>query len=310
MYCVSGLNVESDIPFPELGSADGRGPDCSFRLVRAHRSLRTPGRWLYHWRLPNGERWLSCAKRDAQYLLRFEELADFLISRGGKRIACYALPDTPDATVRHLFLDQVIPLVLNARGIEALHASAVRTPYGAWAFIGEAGWGKSTLAASFAGSGFTPLSDDCLALAETEGDIVGVPSYPGLRLWSDAAATFCADIRPLPAVAHYTKKVRVAFPKEWCSAPVPLGRIYVLAPPIEHGGEAAIRIEPLSGRDSVMELVRYTFRLDIEDHRMLTREFLFLGTVVSRIPVRRLTYPRDLSLLPAVHSVICADLRR
>lgn len=307
-YNVCGLSMVSNIPFPELASTNGRHPECSFQLLSGQEPQPASWNWFHHWYFPEGTRWLSCARGDGCYLLRFHDLANFLVSRNGEEILCYPEPHTPPETVRHLLLDQVIPLVLNLRGKEALHASAVITPHGACAFMGEAGWGKSTLAGSFLSSGCSALSDDCLALETDEERVLGVPSYPGLRLPRDAATTLCGDTRSSLAVAHYTEKRRVGSGAPGPDAPVPLKGLYVLHPPSGQEEEAGIKIDPLPPRESFMELVRYTFRLDITDRAMLARQFLFCARVISRIPVRRLTYPRDFSLLPAVQEAILWDL--
>ncbi|HKS96499.1 MAG TPA: hypothetical protein VJV74_10250, partial [Terriglobia bacterium] len=115
----------------------------------------------------------------------------------------------PLDTVRHLFLDQVFPLLLSKRGRLVLHASAVLIPGGAIAFLGETGQGKSTLASSFSQRGFPFLTDDCLLLEEKGGQLVGIPSYPGLRLWPKTVAALFAEEPPVSRVAHYTTKKRL-----------------------------------------------------------------------------------------------------
>ena len=49
------------------------------------------------------------------------------------------MPGIPEVTVRHLFLDQVIPLVLSRREPIVLHASAVQTAHSVIAFAGKSG---------------------------------------------------------------------------------------------------------------------------------------------------------------------------
>jgi hypothetical protein len=109
--------------------------------------------------------WLSTAKSDGGYLLRFPKLADFTIDAGGRDINCIEAGDgVTVVTLRHLAIDHVMPRVLNLLGIESLHATAVAAPAGAIAFLGDAGTGKSTLAASFQLTGFESFCDDCLVL--------------------------------------------------------------------------------------------------------------------------------------------------
>lgn len=308
VYRVCGLNLGSEVSFPELPSANGGKPECSFQLLSRRGPWPRPREWLLHYELPGGERWLSCGKGNGHYLLRFHELADFVVSREGERITCSSAPATPPETIRHLLLDQVLPLVLNLRGKEALHASAVLTPHGACAFLGEAGWGKSTLAASFVRSGGTALSDDCLMLDEDEGRILGVPSYPGVRLWPDSAAVLSGGPHSPPPMPHYTGKRRVDLDGRGPLAPVPLRGLYVLAPAVGQEAEGGAKIEPMAPGEGLMELVRHTFRLDLSDRAMLARQFVFLTRVVARVPVRRLSYPRDFSVLPAVQEAILRDL--
>jgi hypothetical protein len=57
---------------------------------------------------------------------RFLRTADFRVSRDGREIACiHRSSRVSSNTVRHLLLDQVLPVVLNLRGQEAIHATAV-----------------------------------------------------------------------------------------------------------------------------------------------------------------------------------------
>jgi hypothetical protein len=311
VYGTYELILESNIPLPELASTDGQKPECVFRLLPTQEPEPTSCHWFYHWRLPNGDIWLSCARRGTDYLLRFPALADFLVSADGRDIRCYPVLDTPLETIRHLLLDQVIPLLLSQRGRLVLHASAVVAPKGAVAFLGVTGQGKSTLTGSFVKQGFSLLTDDCLLLKEEEGQLFGIPSYPGLRLWPDVLSTLFGQEPVLPQVAHYTEKKRLdldngLFP--FSADPAPLQGMYVLTPYQETEDMRAITIAPLSPRDAFMELVRHACRLDITDRERLSEEFEFLGWVAASLPLHRLAYPRDLSRLSAVREAILENL--
>ncbi len=54
------------------------------------------------WSLPGGEPWLSCAKTDSGYLLRFSELADFTIDKTGSEIVCMSRSGISEDTIQHL----------------------------------------------------------------------------------------------------------------------------------------------------------------------------------------------------------------
>jgi hypothetical protein len=311
-YKVSGVTVQSNIPLPELPYADEREGVCAFQLLPAQSPPPAALQWFHQWVLANGTVWLALGKYPSGYLLRFPGLADFLVSVDGKQIRCSSQPDTPLETIRHLFLDQVIPLLLSQWGRLVLHASAVAAPEGAIAFAGMTGMGKSTLTASFAEQGFALLTDDCLLLEERVGELFAIPSYPGLRLWGDVASVLFAHEPSASQVAHYTDKRRLGMNNGWlrfCPDAVALMRIYILTPPEEVSHAHAIQLSPLPLREAFGELIRYAFRLDITDRERLREQFESLSRVVALPLVYRLAFPRDLSCLSAVREAILENLR-
>jgi len=305
VYEVSGFAFETRLPFPELTPSPAGSAVSSFELVSPSESGPDGAEWFHDCSLPDGSRWLSLGQRDDSYVLRFNDLADFWVSGAGDRIRCYNPARTPRHTIRHLLLDQVVPLVLNLRGREALHASAVETPHGACAFIGASGAGKSTLAASLAGEGCPLVSDDCLALQETSGGVLAVPSYRALRLWPDAARSLLGAECAFPAVAHYTDKRLVGARGDRPSKPLRLTRIYLLEP---SDGAEPVSIAPVSERHALMKLVESAYRLDIRDRAMLARQFRLLARVVARVPTAALRFPRKFASLPAVREAVLRDL--
>jgi len=311
-YKLYNLIVTSDEVLPELVPVDKVEVDVRVWCVSSPKSFLSPSNWFMQCYFPGGELWLSFAKVNGGYLLRFNELADFFVSRSGHKINCMPRPEIPSETIQHLLLDQVIPLVINLKGSEALHASAVLTTQGVVAFAGLTGCGKSTVAGSFLQAGYPLLSDDCLPLVEQSQDIYAIPAYPGLRLWEDALECLFGNNGNRKSVAHYTTKQRVCVEKKdgaYCNEPQPLKCVYTLGEPSEIQKGDDIVIEALSPLDSIMELVKCAFRLDITDRDMLKRQLGFLKKVVSTVSVRRLIFPRNLQLLPAIREAIFTDLK-
>lgn len=307
-YRVSDIVIESAIELPELLEAGGSEPACVIEQADGADPDEVPGPWIHHWRQEDGSVWLSCAKREGGgYLLRFPDLADFEIAPDGCRIRCRPRPATPAHSIAHLLLDQVIPLWLSVGGTPVLHASAVAVDAGAVVFLGEAGSGKSTLTARFCFDGFPLVADDYLVVRERVGQWIGVPSYPGLRLWPDTlvALDVAGFSRP---VAHYSPKRRVRIEGErFCAAPAPLRRLYVMA-----AGEASdpITIAPVPARDAIMALVAHGARLDPSDADALRVEFDRLSRLAAALPIRRLVLPGDLDRLVDVRDAVLEDLRR
>ena len=317
-YSVYGLSIVSDSPFPELSDLPVpsiKAPvDVELYLRRRRKTRVRASKFFQRSTLPDGTPWLNCARIEEGFLLRYVDFADFIVDRAGSTIRCCTVEEGVSATtVRHLVLDQVFPMLLNLRGCEAIHATAIVTERGACAFTGPAGSGKSTLAASFSLAGFAAMGDDCLALIDAGGErgIRAIPAYPGLRLWTEAARALDIDSKSHP-VADYTRKRRMLsslhlanFPTE----PQPLARIYRVIRPAE--GEPALDapvVEELAPTDAFIELVSSTFPLDVDDRAMLERHFRFMQTVAVRVPIKRLRIPNDHAALAAVRECVLADV--
>ncbi len=316
-YRVYGHILSCNAPLHELKQTppldSTENTDIRILFSPSDEDLPLPSSWYLTISLADGTPWLRCAKVSPGYLLHFPNLASFVFDTSRRSIRCVPQEQTPPHTLHHLLLDQVLPLVLNHKGKEVLHGAAVITPYGACAFVGPTGTGKSTLAASFLSAGYSVLSDDCVVLDSRNGNIVAIPAYPGLRLWNDALAALFGTTGSCAPVAHYTPKQRFTAALSatpFCSSAVPLAGIYVLGTSdTEHEAPASTpEMHLLAEREALMTLLSLAFKLDIRDHRMLTREFDFLHRLVTQIPVRRLTVPDSFAALPSVHAAILHDL--
>lgn len=306
-YVFCGLTVLSDFDLPPLRRAARRsGAACT--IVMGECTDRAAAvTWFHEWRGRRGPRWLSIGRlaRDGRpgYLLRFPELADFEVSADARRIVARPSADLPRETLRHLLIDQVLPLVTSRHGRLSLHASAVHLPgFGTVAFVGEAGRGKSTLAAALALRGASVVADDCLAIALDGDRAAAVPAYPGLRLWPAARSRGLPPVRGL-RVAHYSSKRRVDHAVlRYHHTPSPLRALFLLRPRGARGAAAEItRCRP-SAR--VMGLLRYAYLLDVEDRGELAGVFERLALAVARVPVWRLRIRDDRRRLGAAADAI------
>lgn len=204
-------------------------------------------------------------------------------------------------------------MALSVRGRLVLHASAVATPHGAIAFLGAAGQGKSTLSASFVRRAFPLVTDDGLLVDDDGKTLAGIPSYPEIRLWPDVLAALEHDGLEVRDVARRAgkKQFRVdgaSWP--FSRDPVPVRRIFVLRPDEPKGQPRPIRITAFAPREAFVELVKHTYRLDLDDRTRLRDEFEAIGRIAARPSlVYRLDFPRDLSQLPAVQAAILEHCR-
>lgn len=257
---------------------------------------------FHEWIFPDGTLWTRFFRSGPDYLLRFPDLADFEISADGFSIRCWPVPGVTDGTIEHLYLNQALPLALSRQHKLVFHASAVEVDSSALAFMGESGRGKSTLAASFITQGFRFLTDDGLQLEETTDGYYVLPSHPSIRLWIDSREALVNESVSLAPPVQYTSKARILADNAlaFCDEPRPLSRVYFLG----DGTASAPAFERLSAREALIELVRHSFLLDIEEREMLTFHFDQLARLV-RLPLYyRLNYPRRYDALPAVREAI------
>ncbi len=297
------LVVDSDLPLPETASAR-RGPaTCRVRVVSAGDAAPGAAAWTHHWRSPGGEVSVSYGRAGDGHRLGFPGLAEFVVRGDGREIWCRPLDETPEATLRHLLLDQVLPRVLSLRGLLVLHAGCVADGASGHVLLGRSGAGKSTLVAALGARGFAVVSDDCSIVArDASGPFIVQGSYPGIRLCPDALEVIAGRAAPTSPVAHYTAKRRMAQdPGAAAHDPVALRGVYVLdetddgpAPP------AAVDAQRLRGSDAYVAILRSLFQLEPEDPAASRARFDLVGALVREVPVQRLRYARSFEALDAV----------
>jgi len=309
-YRWCGLTIRTDIEIPELPPAIDAG-DREWRVrLQAGRAPRREGRrWFHRWRFPDGRRWVAFARDRAGYILRFPGLADFDVRPAELTIECYPHSSAPAHTVRHLLLDQVLPLIVGTPDSIALHGSVVATPAGAIAFLGQSGLGKSTLAAMLGHRGCQVLSDDCCLLVRGARGFSVVPSYPGVRLNPDSLhRTFGPDAGG-DRVSHYSQKRRVGGRErfEFSEAEVPLRQLYVMATRAELDAARAIAITQPSKRDAMYALIDCTFHLDIGYAPRIRETFELAGDILDHHRVRTLTFPWNLAVSETLADAVLND---
>jgi hypothetical protein len=297
-YSVGGVTLASEVPLPELGSASpGRDPDWSFQLGPT-RARPPRERWFHRWTTPHGRQWLALGRDDDAYVLRFARTATFRVAPARQSIVCEGAALVPARTVRHLLLNQVLPLALT-RTKCVLHASAVVQDGGAMAFAGQTGSGKSTLSTALSRAGATLMCDDALVVDPRGGRFYGVPMYNAVRLWPDSVeALFDKSAAGFPTVSHYNVKriVKVSngSPPD---APALLRVICVMAAKDEMRRARQVACRALTPRDALMRLTPFAFHLDVCDADQLRQHFERLASVVERVPVIELVYPWRLGAL-------------
>jgi len=315
VYSLFGLQVHCNIALPEISSIQLENP--GFRNESTSRSVQirlgaTPEgsalpaapleqlSYSSEYKDESGNPALKIWKANGGGLLRLEYFdgTQFWLDLDGTRVwATWPNNLTVEDTATYL-LGPILGLLLRMRGVTCLHASAVSLGDSAVAFVGAEGAGKSTTAAALAKlGGFAIVSDDVVALAETDGSFYVHPAYPYLCLWPESVESLYGSSEALPRFSgNYQKRClslgRKALQFETRSLPLKL--IYVLG---ERRSEPAPTIEAISPRQSMIELVANTFATNVLDGAMRAKEFETLGRLIPRVPVRRMVAHQDASRL-------------
>lgn len=209
-------------------------------------------------------------------------------------------------TLRHLYLDQIVPLQLSAEGQTVLHASSValdtvRGPR-AVLFIGPSGAGKSSMAAGCWTAGATLLADD-FSVVRMEPSASVIPALVGVRLWGDVADRIDTPAARFP-VAQYNDKERLV-PRlsslESDCRPVPIGVIVLLESRL--GPDADLQIDKVAPAETLMRLVEHSHRLDVTSAQGNRRTLEALSTIVENVPSVTLKMPARLDDL----ATLCAQ---
>ena len=142
---------------------------------------------------------------DGAYLVRFEDNTSFTVTPNGRSIALVNAPSeyTKDDVAAYA-LGPVLAIALHLQGAVLLHASAVLMNARALLFAGDAGSGKSTIAAALHRLGHPVLADDVVEVVEGGA----LAAAPAIRLWPDALDALFGSAAAFPDRApSWPKKI-------------------------------------------------------------------------------------------------------
>lgn len=308
-YEAYGLRLTSVIPLsclapvkPGLVEAEViNGPAALFRRARKAVGLE-----------PNGTPWFRHTQlRDGSDYLRWSGLFEFLIAPDGRRITCRSLNGSAREAFHTYLLSQVLSFALLKRGIEPLHSTAVVVDGEAVGFIGDCGYGKSTLGATFLQARYPLLTDDLLVVKQEDGWYYGYPGPPRIKLFPEIAKSLLGEHIEGTPMNNLTPKLIIPLTRRRSHhAAAPLKAIYVLTHPGTGSRCERVTIRRLSQRRAFLELLKNTFNTTIVKAERLKGQFVLAAEIASKVPIKLLSYPRTLPSLPSVREAILSDLRR
>lgn len=306
-YCAYGVGIVSDVPLALPEYADNGLGEIEYCSATA--SLLPMATVAAAVDAPSDawHRYVSLA--DGATYVRWEGVGEFLVSPDGRAITGRRADGSSAESFQVYMLGQALSFALVAQGFEPLHATAIVADDRAVAFLGESGFGKSSLAASFLGSGYRLLTDDLLLLHETNGRMLAYPGPPRIKLFPKVAARFlCNALESGPMNGGTAKLILPIDPHRRSTAPVELRAMYSLAAPRDACRQESVRSETLTPREGFIELVKATFNRRLVGPERLARQFDVMTRLADRCPIRRLMYPRAIDRLQEVRDVVLTEL--
>jgi hypothetical protein len=195
----------------------------------------------------------------------------FLADEGN--VVALAEANVSPGSVEDTYLRAVLPLVLQLRGHEVLHASAVSSANGLVVFCGSSGTGKSTTAHGLSRRGYPVWADDAVVL-DIQGDDMRASQVPfRLRLHADAAVFFPGDVEDRKTAATPSRPSILAI--------VILDR--------QEGGVPLVRITRLEPSDAFVGLLPHAYYFGLSDQgrkALMLDRYLRLASSVPTFEVR------------------------
>jgi hypothetical protein len=241
---------------------------------------------------------------DASQYLKWESVVEALVSADGSEIAYRPIDGASTDAIATYLLGQVLSFALIRRGIDPIHATVVVDGERAVGFVGQPGDGKSTLAAGFLSRGSRLLSDDMLVFEVDGSTIQAQPGTPRLKLFPGIAKSLLPELSSGGAMNPVTTKLVLHLNDElFVHRPVRLVAIYALR---EDRVDQA-QVEIMSPRDAVTKLTENTFNLLVKGPDRMRRQLETVAVLASAIPVKTLSYSRDVGRIPEVVDAILED---
>jgi hypothetical protein len=246
--------------------------------------------------------------QDNSVFLVWPERYEFIISADGHRITAYDFGKSREDDLEILLLGPVMSFALLKLGVEQIHATAVVVNDEAVAFLGESTYGKSTLAAAFIYAGFRLLTDDLLVLSLEDNRIWAQSGPQRIKLFPEAAQKVLGKYSD--DIGRNSRSSKLLIPLEAAHSQltaVPLRCIYVLNSP----GLVAprrVNLRRLSQKDACIGLLHNNYNTVLRSRDCVAKPFNLATAVASRVPVKRVRYPRNFASLPRVREAILADL--
>ncbi|AYA77622.1 aldolase [Bacillus sp. Y1] len=279
MYRAFGLNIISDIYFPELTQVTEKYGDIDI-IIRFDYSSKL--REVFK------ESSLFCIVKDKKVFIRVPNIAYFSIESGSK-IICTPIGSIKENQIRLYLLGTCMGALLLQRKIIPLHGSVVEINKKAYGVVGESGAGKSTLAATLLNQGYRLLTDDIIPVTLESGIPMVLPSYPQQKLWKESLDALKVSSDQYQPIFDRENKFLIPLHSKFYDEQIPLAGIFELVT-----GAEEVTLRPLNKLEQIKKLFEHTFRsFLVERLDLLEWHFNITTTLANSTMMYQLTRPES-----------------
>jgi hypothetical protein len=291
-YTAHGLNIKSEIIFPELLESSGNSDilikygdfDYSSKETLSEGVFRIASHYVL--------------TENSVYLIWNH--IDICQIHKGQEIIVNSQTGIDETFLRALILGPAMGILLHQRGRLVLHASAVHINDGAVAFMGHNGAGKSTTTFSFMNNGHPLISDDILSIDFRNGLPVVHPGSPRIKLWPESLEISKKNMRSFPI--HPESRKRSCFVDNFYNRDIYLKQVYVI--------ENSVKtfLEELKPQDALLELIRNSYCANIFQNSDQATNLKEYAKIVKNVSIKQLNIERSLDKIPEMVNLVERDV--
>lgn len=287
-YRAYGLNIHSHLELPELTPHKGT-PDAFINFGKVEFSEDKSFASGTKYRIRPGKIHLS-----------WSEVGSFRLTNG--KITIDPSDDVDDNILKEVLLGPVFAVLLYQRGNLVLHASAVNFEGNAIAFLGYAGYGKSTLSIKMYEKGHSLITDDILPVILDDNHLpVTYPSFPMIKLEADVLSGNMENFQIMKKDSPLDKNYYF-LSDNFSTTPIPLKTAYIIK------RSEKVGIEELDLQNALKELLPHSYCLKLfqDDEKFLN--LVQCANLIEKIPVKVLNTGKSSEDLSEVIDIVEKDV--
>lgn len=246
------------------------------------------------WRDQDGNAWAYHYLLDGRHWMSFPGLASFCFDCHTDEVKAIPHLHGHSELIQETYHHSVLPMALQVRGMEVLHASAVLMQHGVVALCANSGTGKSTIAFGLGKRGYSLWADDTVVFEARGTYLRSVPVPFKSYLLPDAEANFGDDHPSGISPMNGTNPARVQ------DEPMPLSAVLVLQrlPAASHAvAVEAVRLLPPQAFPAVLPYAVCFGLGEVERKRSMMATYLELS---ARVPIFEIRFRPGLEHLPEI----------